>query len=381
MILYLMLKNLYKINRKRGCNNMLKRYKMFSVFQGQDVYTYTSGGEPKVHLIGSRRDNNTSSVFTEPNKRTSRVNIKIRTNDEKVPTSNDKRYNIYAEHLKNDKIEVVSEILNEYKIQIDFALFDESMNLVDEGIKFYRANADDLIEVSPIKIDNRMTYNISKEINGLFQFHGQGMMPRSMGVTPSMMIGVKGTGRYLQINSISILGKLAAGKNEDALKLHPTLNGMTFKPTSATITSIKENMIELYKTPSGMFNIIDLGLEPYRIDLSVSVIIDSFLTPYNTDEIDSIIQWNIENIGESTDDDDDFDIGEDGVERSDLDISFSRCNMSNPQALQVVKNDIPDESYDQTKMVKLKYVLKTLPDARIGDVVLRTIRINVDDAF
>ena len=360
---------------------MLKRYKMFSVFQGQDVYTYTSGGEPKVHLIGSRRDNNTSSVFTEPNKRTSRVNIKIRTNDEKVPTSNDKRYNIYAEHLKNDKIEVVSEILNEYKIQIDFELFDESMNLVDEGIKFYRANADDLIEVSPIKIDNRMTYNISKEINGLFQFHGQGMMPRSMGVTPSMMIGVKGTGRYLQINSISILGKLAAGKNEDALKLHPTLNGMTFKPTSATITSIKENMIELYKTPSGMFNIIDLGLEPYRIDLSVSVIIDSFLTPYNTDEIDSIIQWNIENIGESTDDDDDFDIGEDGVERSDLDISFSRCNMSNPQALRVVKNDIPDESYDQTKMIKLKYVLRTLPDARIGDAVLRTIRINVDDAF
>ena len=120
-----------------------------------------------------------------------------------------------------------------------------------------------------------------------------------------------------------------------------------------------------------MFNIIDLGLEPYRIDLSVSVIIDSFLTPYNTDEIDSIIQWNIENIGESTDDDD-----EDGVEISDLDISFSRCDISNPQALRVVKNDIPDESYDQTKMIKLKYVLKTLPD-----VVLRTIRINVDDVF
>lgn len=360
---------------------MLKRYKMFGVYKDIDVFTYSSGSEPEIHLIGSRRDNNTSSVFTDPNKKTSNINIKLRTNDEDVPTSNECRYDTYVEHLKGDSIKSISEVVNEYKIQLDFSLFDENMNLVDEGVKFYRAAAKDIIEVGPLTVDNKMEYNLGKEISSKFQFHGQGMMPRSFGITPSMMIGVKGTGRYFQINSILVLGKLAKADNEDALALHPTLIDSTFKYTSPTINSIKESTIELYRSPEELFNIIDLGLSPVRLNINIDIILDSFLTPYNTDEIDSIIQWNTDNIVDVVVDDGDYDLGEDSVPSTDMYITYERCSSTNPQALTVVANTIPDDEYDETKMIKIRYVKESLPDVRTGEFVLRQVRLDIDSVL
>lgn len=355
---------------------MLKRYKMFGVYKGKDVFTYTSGSEPVIHLIGSVRDNNTSSVITNPTKGTTTINIKLRTNDEDVPSANDKRYEMYLEHLKLNRIDTINEVVNEYKVQLDFSLFDEDMNLVDEGIKFYRASARDVIQVGPLSIDNTMDYNIGKEITSKFQFHGQGMMPCSIGITPSMLIGVKRSGRYLQINSITVLGKLARAENEDALALHPTLINNTFKYSSPTITSIKESTIELYRSKQELFNIIDLGA-PLRLTININIILDNFLTPYDTDDIDAIIRWNTDHESES-DDEIDFDIGENSVTSSDMSFTYEKCSPTNPQALTVVSNSTPDNEYDETKMIKIKYVLSRIPSIKVGDTVLRQIRLDVD---
>ena len=63
----------------------------------------------------------------------------------------------------------------------------------------------------------------------------------------------------------------------------------------------------------------------------------------------------------------------DGDETPDADGHFDwyeRCNSTTPDALLVVANDTPDETYDKSKMIKIKYILADIPDIQVGEYVI-----------
>lgn len=307
--------------------------------------------------------------------------------------SNKEVYEKMVRQLKRQKTTEIFDIYNKFKIYIDYAVMEGDRE-IEHAALIRPIEAEDMIYPLGVATNNESVYRRVKNFNQAIEFCMKNRMPHGI-------IDRNPRNYTICIHNIAIFQDLYNIDDE-----HESIYEMPHNLNSGTVNSCLENMVMVYSTYEKhiKFPVSEVNFQPRKLSIRVNVTLNNYIEVYNKDTITQILQDNMsskypeeeggcncgcgdkdEEIvvpGENDDEkpgcgcqfpkDDDKPVG-DGKYEPDSDGYFTyyeRCTSTTPNALLVVENEIPEESYNTSTMIRKYMVIKDITDVKVGDYVI-----------
>ena len=294
----------------------------------------------------------------------SNVKISVKLFQDSMTSTNQTSYDDFITFLKENKVKELLKMTDTYKVFVDYVVYDGTMKIIEEGIKIHDMDAYNIIRLLPVDVNNIPEHKFGKEMKGVVPFR----------YTPVHSLGILTTAehpRYFRIKSISVMAEVDHPTTSDyKSKLNQTLIDTTISPWSPTISDIRNEMVEIFRSNAMTSSVIDLGTSYTtltELEISVSVL-DGLFIPYTEEGIDLVLKENAGSEGEG---------GEvkpptppcPPCEEDKFFAAYERCNKNDADAGIVVSDKDFDEGHYTGKAFKYSDVVKNIPDIQIGEYV------------
>ena len=321
---------------------------------------------------------NKSSINTDEALKTVVETIELSTMETSGIKSNGQKFNDLKEYLVNRKITQIYNIYNRFKIAIDYSLTNGVCEL-SRNIIIKDMIPDDSAILLGVGTNSELVYRRAKDLKTQIDF----------GITIPVPLGITspGTKGYrLQIHDISFYVDSQPYLGNVHNSIYETPCGCSANKT--TVSQNLKDFVLLYSTSVEGLRIQDLKISfmPRKVSLNVLLTYAGLIVTYDDAEINKIIEDNIKHKYQPHHDPDTEPVDPDGIVIPDSDYLpdadgstrpdrhgwydyWERCNQTTPYARLVVEDLTPDSVYDQKKMVKIKKIIKDIPDIQIGEYV------------
>lgn len=307
-----------------------------------------------------------------------------------VLESNKEVYEKMVRYLKRKRVTEIFDIYDKFKIYIDYSVMEGDREIEHSAI-IRPITPEDMIYPLGVATNNESVYRRIKNFNQTIEFCMRNRMPHGI-------IDNNPREYTICIHNIAIFQDLYNLDDE-----HESVYEMPHSFDSGTVNSCLENMVLVYSTYEKhiKFPVSELNFQPRKLSIHINVTLNNYIEVYNKDTITQILQDNMNNkydgdgncnCGDKDDNteivvpgdddtpgcgcqfpkDDDKPVA-DGKYEPDSDGYFNyyeRCNSTTPKALLVVENEIPEESYNTSTMIRKYMVIKDIPDIKTGDYVI-----------
>lgn len=300
--------------------------------------------------------------------------------------SNRSLYKQMEADLKKEKITEIDTIADRYILYVDYSIYNEKGSEINHSCTSKTLDPCDGILPLGCAINNELVYRRVKLFDPKITFAVTNKVP--FGV----MANTYGESYTMKINDICIL-QCTDPLNSECFNTHNSIEGNSYAYDSHTVQCMLKYNVPVYSTMASKieFGEFSVSFYPRKITLNMHLILGNQIVVYDDQTVKDILLENINDKYPSTDpdpdpapggDDDDPSIpGEDKKDdadgKYDADSNgfyyyYERCIESNPNALLVVEDNIPDNKYDTKTMIRKKKVLLDIPDIGVGDYVRYT---------
>jgi len=321
---------------------------------------------------------NKSSINTDEALKTVVETLEFSTMETSGIKSNGQKFNDLKTHLVNNKVTQIYNLYNRFKIAIDYSLNNGVCEL-SRNIVIKDMTANDAAILLGVGTNSECVYRRVKDLKAQLDF----------GITVPVPLGITspGTKEYrLTIHDISFYADTQPYLGNIHNSIYETPCGCS--AYKSTVSQNLKDFTLLYSTSVEGLSIQDLKIKfmPRKVSLDILLTYAGLIVAYDDKEIDKIIVENIRHkyhpsVDPHTDPenpdgivvpDSDYLPDADGSTKPDKHGWYDfweRCNSTTPYARLVVEDLTPDAVYDQQKMVKMKKILKDIPDIQIGEYV------------
>lgn len=294
------------------------------------------------------------------------MTIKVNVDGTTESGTNMTLYDELIQKIKTEKIILLTQLTNRFKIFVDVAIYDSKKVAIEEGVKIHDITAEDEIQLHSVDENNDLAYNIVKTFKITLPY---AYPPVRTGITSE-----RRAPKYIRIRNIAIYAETTNANTNLIRKLSQTLLDTTISTVSPTIMQAKEEMVEIYNSSDLNFSVIQLSGSPRSIDLELKVAIDGFVIPYDDTTIINLINDNIENYDKNHDGipDDEQYIDPEDPDEDDDDNYFEYwvlCSSLDPKRQLVVADDDYDETATDPVQAKYSDVVVDLPNVTVGEWV------------
>ena len=301
--------------------------------------------------------------------------------------SNRTLYKTMTEDLRKNKITEIKTISDRYLLWVDYSIYNEKGVEINHSCttKSLESGYDGILPLGCAF--NELVYRRVKLFDPKIVF----------AVTNKVPFGVMGSAYNVEytfkINDICIL-QCTDPTNSDCFGIHNSIEGNSYAYDSHTIQCMTRYNIPVYSTAAAKldFGEFQVSFYPRKITLDLHLILGNVIVAYDEQNITDILLENINGKYEDKDpdpkpnpspgdgDEDDKPILPKPDEKEDADgkydadnngfyYYYERCLESNPGALLVVEDAIPDNKYDKDTMIRHEKVVLDIPDISTGDYV------------
>lgn len=294
--------------------------------------------------------------------------------------SNKELYHCMKNTIEKEQITEIENIYNRYMMLIDYQMFDSKCEIC-HNVVTKPVDAADAAILLGVATNNELVYRRVKQFDPVIEFAVANQLPLGIMKTPD-------TEYHFKINDIS----LYQDTSSTPCCCH---NSIYCTPYSAdacgTVVDALSGYVRIYSTAAAGLQIsdIDINFIPKTIDLRVNFTLASLIVAYDDADVITLMQRIIDEKYHPRPDVDP-DTGHehhheghlfpgkhdhkpaDGDTTPDKDgwyDFYERCLSTNPQALLVVEDLIPDAVYKVRKMIKKKLVIKDIPNIQVGEYV------------
>lgn len=319
----------------------------------------------------------TAKISSDPRGRTVTETFTISTLDQPNPKSNREMVQNMCAYLRSHKITHIDVIQNRYKIFIDYSSMYDGHPLGNATLTRDVIGIDGVIPLG-VAVNNEDVFRHAKQFKSDIKFT----------ITNTLPYGIMSEGKMtfkMQINDIAIFEDFSPKKCDYHQSTYQTPYGYNDYTTYENL----QNMQCIYSSKAAgiRFQTINLTFVPREVVISTDIILSNYIDIYNKAEIDKILEDNMrkkypphphvphdhhyprrmfpERDKHKPADGDDNPRGRDGYYDY-----YTRCRKTNPNALRVVENNIPDELFDNNTMIHQWKVYRDIPDIRVGEYVL-----------
>ena len=294
--------------------------------------------------------------------------------------SNKELYNAMKNTIKEKQITSIETIYDRYMMLTDYQLFDSSCEIC-HNVVTKPVSAKDAALLLGVALNNELVYRRVKMFDPIIEFATANQLP--LGIMKSADTNYK-----FKINDISIY------QDKFPSSVCNCNNSVYCTPYSvnaaSTVTDVLSDYIKIYSTAAAGLDIseIDINFIPKTIDLKINLTMANLIVAYDDSDIITLIQEVIAEKYNPKPDPEPPIVGPDDegslfpVDRehkpSDGDYApdkdgwydfYERCLSTNPGALLVVEDLIPDSVYRPKTMIRKHLLLKDIPDIQVGEYV------------
>lgn len=291
--------------------------------------------------------------------------------------SNKELYNMMKNTIRQHHITEIPVIYDRYMMLIDYQLFDSKCEIC-HNVVTKPVTASDAAILLGVAANNELVYRRVKEFDPIIEFATANQLPLGIMKTAD-------TEYHFKINDISIYQDTSSVPG----CCHNSIYCTPYSVNSAsTVFDALSGFVCIYSTNAAGIQIsdIDINFVPRTIDLKINFTLASLIVAYNDADIVTLVQEVINDkyhpqpptpeVGPDGPDetlfpgkdhkpaDGDYTPNRDGWYDY-----YERCLSTNPGALLVVEDLIPDISYKVDKMIKKHLVKKDIPDITVGEYV------------
>lgn len=299
--------------------------------------------------------------------------------------SNRSLYKTMADDLKKNKVTEISTISDRYVLWVDYSIYNEKGTEINHSCttKSLDSGYDGILPLG-CAFNNELVYRRVKLFDPKIVFAVTNKVP--LGIMASTY-----NAQYtLKINDICIL-QCTDPANSDCYGIHNSIEGNSYAYDSHTIQCmLKYNICVYSSTASNLdFGEFQVSFYPRKLTIDLHLILGNMIVVYDDQNVQDILLENLNDKYPNTpepdpnpapggDDDDPAlpkpDENEDADGKYDADSNgfyyyYERCIETNPKALLVVEDALPDNKYDSKTMIRISKVRADIPDISTGDHV------------
>ena len=294
-----------------------------------------------------------------------------------------------VESLKSNFTTEIPKISDQYIVYIDYTIYNDNDKEINHSCTSKRLETEDAILPLGCAFNNEMVYRRVKSFNPKIEFS----------VTNHVPFGIMGTSygkKYtMKINDIAIMQSIDT-LNAECYNIHNSMEGNSYDYQSHSIATMLKYNIPVYSSAMAGIELgeFTVSFYPRKVVLDLHLVLANLIVAYDDQKIKDILVENMEHKyppkpGEEPDPDpgesgggteDDDPVFPDPDEKDPADGNYDadengfyyyyeKCLGTNPDALLVVEDTIPDNRYDPDTMVHQKDVLADVPDAEVGGYV------------
>lgn len=310
--------------------------------------------------------------------------------------SNREMYEQMVRFIKDKLITEIPLIQNTYKVYIDYSVFEGGRE-VDHSAVIRPVTPEDSAILLGVTTNNETVYRRVKHFKPRVEFSLKNALPYGIMAAPR-------TSYMFRINSLCIFQDFSKRP-----EMHPSTycNAYTIHPSSQTIQHGVESMTMIYSSSDEgiVFNPVETGFSPRRIQVMIDIILADYIVAYNDEEINQILDENMEikykkehpvppcphhphphprpfppgprpdpeNPDEHMFPEEERNVPADGDFTPSAEGYFDyyeRARKTTPNSLLVVEDSISDSIYEPITMIKKSLVIKDIPDVQVGDYVI-----------
>lgn len=317
----------------------------------------------------------TSSKLDEGS-RTVGANIWINTLDsiENVK-SNGELYEEMIMYMKEQMVNHYDQLSNSFTMYLDYSVCDSMGKELDHSVMIRNVSPIDAIYPLGVNSDNECVYRRVKVFKPHIEFALKTNLP----------FGIMSTGRSyyrIHINEIMIFQNYGTDDANCCCGSHNSLESNSYTYGSHTIASSLNNKAQVYSSDKEGLVIapIEVNFMPRRAVIDFEIILSNYVVAFDSLTIDKVIEENINaGAGENPDHkpdnpgtkpDNPGTKPDPKPDEPEWYFYYERCNQTTPDALMVVSDTYPEDSFDSKLMVHISDVIKDIPDIVEGEYVL-----------
>lgn len=276
----------------------------------------------------------------------------------------------FLDNITTQKAESLVKMTNFFKLFVDFAIYDEKKNIIEEGVKIHPIDdIKDAIRIFSVDDNNQCNYIREKYVKTQIDLYGPGEpCPSNLRQIGSIL--TKPSIKYIRIRRIMIgVNMVPESGPKGIYHLNKTIIDKTIHPISPTTDDIKNQFIMIYDSAGSSFNPINVGDNARTVSLSIKVSIAGFFEVTKTTEklINDIIYRNVH--GEDPDEPDNPVNPPEPGTSGEYFSQFERCDRDNPKAGLVISDIDYEEGNYEGLCYPYSKVIQDISDIEIGEYV------------
>lgn len=314
----------------------------------------------------------TSTLQIDPSNKFVKQLLQINTLESTNIKSNGQLFKELSDYIKEKKLTEIDTIQNYFKVCIDYMVFYNNKEIEHAQVIRPIECVDKAILLG-VGTNNECVYRRVKTFNPKIDFRMRDPLPHG--------IIEHSKGNYiLKINNISVFQSL-----KEFNEVHNSIYEVPYRIPSSVINADLDNTVMVYSSSNTGVDIqeIRLNFMPRHIEVSLDMVLTNYTVVYNDTDISNILIENIEKKYAEGEGDTDIKTPDDSgttiVPGDDSDINnkestievYQKCTEETPNALLVVEDLMPEDTFNASKMIKKNVVIGDIPDIEVGDYVIR----------
>ena len=296
-----------------------------------------------------------------------KVRLRYHLSTLKMDKTNQEKFNELIDFLTTKKVTQIDTVEDFFSIAIDYSILDEMQREVLHNISIIPVlTNNDCVAPFGVTNSNECMYRQVKELFAKNEVHLDVRNPIGL------MHDIKDC-TYFKINDISVF--------QDLYKMdtvHPSVKNVPYIYGSQTVVDTLKTKLPVFSTRGNNMDIPPVKFEtvPRVLELDLGILLSDYTVVYDDETVNKVLIKNINERDQEDNPSGDI-IGVGGIPER-----YERCEEETPNALKVVEDLYPDETFDKTTMVRKSDVIGDIPDIALGDfVVLKTADVDETDGI
>lgn len=305
-------------------------------------------------IVSSVRDMNT-------------VNIKVSATSNLEYTKNQTLFEKFLLNITTENVKVITKMTNKFKVFVDFVIYDENRNIVEEGVKIHQIDCiSDTVRLFDADSDNICNYINEKQFSANISLLSPGCQQN----VNTRGILLKSPIKFLRIRQVMIGAQIEQSSTPNGVAaINRTIMDKVIHYTSPTIDDIKDECVIIYNSYASSFGTIDFGMAPRMVNLELYISVSGFLSVSKDGEkkiSDALYKNNHPDEPDIPDVPDTPNVPD---EPSEYFSQFERCSEDNPKAGKVISDIEYDEGQYEGRCYPYSKVVLDISDINIGEYV------------
>ena len=314
----------------------------------------------------------TSTLQIDPSNKFVKQLLQINTLESTDIKSNGQLFKELSDYIKEKKLTEIDTIQNYFKVCIDYMVFYNNKE-IEHAQVIRPIECTDKAILLGVGINNECVYRRVKTFNPKIDFRMRDPLPHGI-------IEHRKGNYILKINNISVFQSI-----KEFNEVHNSIYEVPYRIPSSVINADLDNTVMVYSSSNAGVDIqeIRLNFMPRHIEVSLDMVLTNYTVVYNDTDISNILIENIEKKYAEGEDDTDIKtpddsgttvVPEDGNDTNNKESTiegYQKCTEETPNALLVVEDLMPEDTFNTSKMIKKNVVIGDIPDIEVGDYVIR----------